>query len=429
MSLTSVRAIAVLPAALLLLQPVFGQQSGASPQPEAPVTQPGVGTTSPPPSVTPATAPTTVPPVWTPPPASQPPPAIPHEHPEPIYVTGRVMSDDGRPFTDPVMIETVCDGISHAEGFAGRNGDFGFRLGDRNGGIIQDASVGSLDDYFGDPNVPIPMEANSSTQPYRTPKRLELANCEIRAMLPGYRSDAISVGNRRALDNPNVGTIVLHRIGTVDDRAISATSLAAPKDARAAFDKGQEVLKKNKLDDARKDFEKAAHLYPGYAAAWFELGKLASDRGQFDDALRFFQTAIQADPKYAEPYLSVAAIQAVEKQWPQLAETTGRLLRLDPYDYPQGYYMNALADYALKDNDAAEKSAREAERLDAQGRLPKVRQLLGAILANRRAFPEAAEQLRQYLKLAPQASDAGTARAELAQLEALSVGAAKVPSQ
>jgi hypothetical protein len=78
-------------------------------------------------------------------------------------------------------------------------------------------------------------------------------------------------------------------------------------------------------------------------------------------------------------------------------------------------------------NDAAERSAREAEKLDSQGRLPIIRRLLGAILAGRRAFPEAVEQLREYLKFAPQAPDAGAVRAELARLETLSATAAKAP--
>ena len=213
------------------------------------------------------------------------------------------------------------------------------------------------------------------------------------------------------------------------DGLVSANSLAAPKNARAAFKKGQEALKNSKPDDARKDFEIAAQIYPGYATAWYELGGLATNRGDLDDALRSFQTAIQADPKYVGPYLSASAIQSVKKQWPQLAETTGALLRLDPFDYPQAYYMNALANYNLGNIDGAEKSAREAERLDAQGRLPLSRLVLGAILADRGAFPEAGEQFRQYLKFAPQAPEAGAVRERLSRLEALSVAAAKMPSQ
>jgi tetratricopeptide (TPR) repeat protein len=213
----------------------------------------------------------------------------------------------------------------------------------------------------------------------------------------------------------------------MDGRVISVTSLAAPKNARTAFDKGQKALKNNQPDDARKDFETAVQIYPGYAAAWFELGRLAANRGDLDDGLRSYQKAIEADPKYVGPYLSVAAIEVVKKQFPQLLETTGELIRLDPYDYPQAYYMNALAYWDLVNDDAAEKSARQAEKLDTEGRFPRIRRLLATILTGRRAFPEAAEELRLYLKFAPQAADAGAVRTELARLETLSATAAKAP--
>ena len=418
MLLTSVRAIHLFPVALLLLQPVFGQQNGASPQPAPPAAQTGAGTASPP-SATPAPAPAaTVPsPSWAP----EPPATNREEASGPVYVSGRVMSDDGQPFTDRVVIESVCDGVPRTEGYADKKGDFGVRVGDGNSGIIQDASVSRTDDYFSAPILPGP---GDTTTPV---KRYMRANCEIRAKLPGYRSDTINVSNRGKLDSPYVGTLVLHKAGPVDGRVITVTSLAAPKSARTAFDKGQKALKNNQSDDARKDFETAVQIYPGYAAAWFELGRLSANRGDLDDGLRSYQKAIQADPKYVGPYLSVSAIEAVKKQWPQLLETTGALLRLDPYDYPQAYYMNALANYNLVNNDAAERSAREAEKLDSQGRLPIIRRLLGAILAGRRAFPEAVEQLREYLKFAPQAPDAGAVRAELARLETLSATAAKAP--
>jgi hypothetical protein len=91
--------------------------------------------------------------------------------------------------------------------------------------------------------------------------------------------------------------------------------------------------------------------------------------------------------------------------------------------------MNALANYNLVNNDAAERSAREAEKLDSQGWLPIIRRLLGAILAGRRAFPEAVEQLREYLKFAPQAADAGTVREQVSQLETLAAAAVKTPSR
>jgi len=66
------------------------------------------------------------------------------------------MSDDGQPFTDRVVIESVCDGVPRTEGYADKKGDFGVRVGDGNSGIIQDASVSRTDDYFSAPILPGP---------------------------------------------------------------------------------------------------------------------------------------------------------------------------------------------------------------------------------------------------------------------------------
>jgi tetratricopeptide (TPR) repeat protein len=133
-----------------------------------------------------------------------------------------------------------------------------------------------------------------------------------------------------------------------------------------------------------------------------------------------FETAIRADPKYLDSYLQLAALQAVARQWPELAETTGAALRLDPHQYPQAYYLNALANFNLRNADAAERSAREAERLDTGHRFPQSWLMLGRILEIRRQFVEAAAQLREYLRLAPRAPDAADVRTRLSQLEKLS---------
>jgi len=255
-----------------------------------------------------------------------------------------------------------------------------------------------------------------------------MLNCQLQARLPGYRSDTIDLSNRRPLDNPNVGTIFLHRLGPVEGRVISASSLAAPKDARKAFEKGQQAMNKRQPEEAGQDFEKAAQLYPEYATAWYQLGEVRVAQGRFEDAQRSFEAAIQADPKYIEPYLSLSALEARQKQWPQLAETTSQALRLDSYDYPQAFFLNAVANYNIRNMDAAVKSARGAEKLDSQGRIPGSWQLLGMILANRGEFVEAAEQMRGYLQFAPHASDAEAVRARLSQIEALS-GNASVPAQ
>jgi Flp pilus assembly protein TadD len=366
------------------------------------------------------------------------------------YLSGRVILEDGWPPSERVDIETICNGQPYVAAHTDKMGLFSFRLGAPGNRTLQDASVGSAEGSFGRLAMGPPPSAGGaqttttdSQQPASTDPAPQsttttgsgprsggndraFMHCDLRAKLPGYKSETISLANRRPMDDPDVGTIILRRLTPVEGQVVSVTALAAPKDARNAYEKGRQALKANKPDDARKDFEKASRIYPKYAAAWCELGKLQLQRRRVEDARRLFETAIRADPKYLDPYLQLAALQAVAGQWPELAETTGAALGLDPHDYPQAYYLNALANFNIRNTDAAEKSAREAERLDTRHQFPGSWQVLGRILDIRRQFAEAAAQMREYLRLVPRAPDAAAVRMRLAQIEKISAGAAPV---
>ena len=49
-----------------------------------------------------------------------------------------------------------------------------------------------------------------------------------------------------------------------------------------------------------------------------------------------------------------------EQKWEDVARTTEVVMRLNPYDFPQAVYYNAVANSQLERLDIAEKSAREA---------------------------------------------------------------------
>ena len=48
----------------------------------------------------------------------------------------------------------------------------------------------------------------------------------------------VSLSNIHYMDNPDIGTIILHRLGKVDGLTVSVVSALAPKDARKAYEKG-----------------------------------------------------------------------------------------------------------------------------------------------------------------------------------------------
>jgi tetratricopeptide (TPR) repeat protein len=364
------------------------------------------------------------------------------------YLTGRVILEDGLPSAERVDIVITCNGQPYVAAQTDKAGLFSFRLGAQGNRSLQDASVGSADGSFGRPAIAAgpPPTSNGSTSmdpqqtaatdtatqpgapipslPRNTGGERAFMRCDMQAQLPGYRSESSTLANRRPMDNPDLGTIVLHPLRRADGPLVTVTALAAPRDARKAFESGRQALKGKRPEDARKAFEKATRLYPRYAAAWCELGKLQIDARQLDDACRLFETSIHADPKFLDPYLQLAALQAVAQQWPQLAATTGAALHLDARDYPQAYYLNALANFNIGNADAAEKSAWEAERLDPRRLFPGSWQVLGRVLALRREFAEALAQMREYLRLAPHAPDAPSVRARMAEIEKLSAAGA-----
>ena len=331
----------------------------------------------------------------------------------PIFLSGRVMVDDGTPPPDTVVIERVCNGVARPEAYTNSKGHFSFELG-KNQGMFQDASMSGpmTNDPFGNSGS---FGGRSSGMNER-----DLMGCELRANLPGFRSDMVNLSNRRFLDSPEVGTIILHRMGNVEGRIISATSMNAPKDARKAFDKGQDLVKRKKLDDAAKSLQAAVDLYPKYAAAWLELGKIQASKSQFAEASASYQQAVAADPKFISPYLQLSLLAARDQKWPEVISHTEKALKLDPFDYPEVYYYNAVANLNLQNLDAAETSAREALKMDAERhQYPKVEHLLGVILARRRDYSGAAVQMRNYLRLAPKAQDADQVRSQLQELDRL----------
>jgi tetratricopeptide (TPR) repeat protein len=341
------------------------------------------------------------------------------EIPRPIFISGKVMLEDGTPPPDSVTIERVCGGIARPEGYTDSKGRFSFEVG-RNQGMFNDASYGSERDPFSSgPGFGSPAGSRSpgGMGGGRQQMERELMGCDIAAKLAGYRSEAVSLAGRRSLDNPDVGTIVLRRIANVEGVATSMTTLMAPKEARKSYDKAKELMKKNKLAEAQKELDKAVELHPKFAVAWFELGRVHLTANRNDEAKAAFTKAIESDAKYVNPYMPLAQMAAGVQKWDEAAEFSGKLIRLNPVDFPQAFLINGVANYNLKKYEEAEKSAQEAVKLDTNHRMPKAHHLLGALLAEKGELEPAASQLRDYLKFSPQAGDAENVRKFITDIE------------
>jgi tetratricopeptide (TPR) repeat protein len=334
----------------------------------------------------------------------------------PVYVSGKVVMEDGAPVAPNVTIERVCGGISKTVAYTDSKGHFNFQWGDRS--MVTDASdAGSgrnANSGFGSSQ-----SAGGANTLAPDPFGSRMVNCELRASMAGYTSDTVDLFNRRTADSPDIGSIVLHRIAGVEGSSVSVTSMMAPKDAKKAYEQGLQALLKNKPDDAAKDFEKAVAAYPKYADAWVSLGKLRLGQQSIEPARTALLKALEADPKLVAPYMELGLLAAKDANWQESGKYMDRAVELDPVDFPQAWYADAVANYNLKKYDAAERSAREAVKLDPRHVNPRSGYLLGLVLAEKKDYAGAAAELTAYIKLAPNAPDLPQVKDQLGQIEKL----------
>jgi tetratricopeptide (TPR) repeat protein len=323
----------------------------------------------------------------------------------PIYLSGLVRLPDGSIPPATVVIERVCGGSVRPEGYTDASGRFSFMVANQNSGVFMDASV---------PGDAITRSAIAGRP--ATADR-QLAGCEIRGNLSGFISESIVLGLRRAMDNPNIGTIIIRPLESVQGYTFSITTAAASKDAQKAYERGIDHAKKKKWTEAERELVKAVETYPKYALAWFELGRVYHQEKKLDEARRAYRQALQTDSKFISPYGPLIAMNAADRKWQDVLNDSSQMLKLNPYVGADIYFYDAVANYNLDHIDVAEDHARQAAKLDAQHRIPKINHLLGVILAEKKDYEAARENIQLYLKYSPNAPDAATAAQLLAELD------------
>ncbi|HXX28513.1 MAG TPA: tetratricopeptide repeat protein [Terriglobales bacterium] len=321
------------------------------------------------------------------------------------FLSGKVALDDGSELSDSAAIQVTCRGQRHTEAYTDRRGNFSFQF----------ASISNEASDVGDASATM-MTRTSSSQEMRNWR-----DCEIQAVLPGYRSEVIDLSSRMStLESVDLGRITLHRLEHVEGTSISVTSAMAPPSAKKALEKAREEEKKGKSSQAVQSLEKAVEIYPKFAVAWYELGRIQLEQHDVASAKHSFEQALEADSKYVNPYNNLAALAFQAGEWRQVADITNKLLSLNPVNFPRAYFYNGVARYYLGDMDAAEKIARQGMRVDEAHDVPQLQYLLGIILIKKHQYPQATEELEQYLNRAKQPEEIEQAKKQLAEIERLS---------
>ena len=336
----------------------------------------------------------------------------------PIHLSGQVLLDDGNPPSEPVTIQRICNGQNVPETYTDHKGRFSFQLGGNAGLPMADASSSGSS---GLPGGLGGFGAGNSTGL----GQVDLSGCELIGELPGYRSDRVQLGRRSVFDRPDVGVIVMHRLGGVRGDSVSITTHAAPKNAKKAYESAMKELRKKdarqrKPEKAVANLEKAVAEYPKYAAAWTLLGQTKMNMSDPGGARDAFHMAMQADPKYMKPYAPLLQLEVKESNWDQVSELSAILLKMNP-NLTDVKYFQSVANYNLGKFDEAEMAIDAVQSSKDASRFPQTFQILGLIQSKKGDFTKAATAYRSFVEAQPGSPAAIKVKRQLMEWEALGV--------
>jgi hypothetical protein len=350
-------------------------------------------------------------------------------NPQMLFISGMVVQEDGNPLPSGVVIERVCGGHTKKEAYvSSSSGSFAFQIGGGNNtsNVLPDASDENMSgfDTFGSGSGRM-SSSSASMDPMSSGN---LMGCELRAQLPGYRSSTVTLTGFSLIGPVDVGTIIVQPISKVPGTTVSVNDMQAPKDAKKAKERAAKAMQRKKPEEAEKELRAAIEIYPDYASAWYQLGLVYQSSNRNKDARDAYQKAISIDSKYVGPYIQLARLAGTEQKWQEVAEITDQALALDPLDFPEGYFFNAMAYYVMNKFDVAERSARKAQRLDSLHRIPRINIILADILQKKQDLAGSIEQLQAYLNFTPTPADSDSVRSRIQKLEQLSKSLASNPT-
>lgn len=310
-----------------------------------------------------------------------------------LSISGEVFFEDGTRPKQPVLVELLCTGITRRQTYT-QQGFFSLEFGRPTPIEVRDAgmegmirrrefSQGRRDSLDG--RV---IRAYSE----KVQNNLDLAGCELRAVLEGFQSDTIPLSRRRALDNPYVGEIILRHRSKTKGTFVSLNTARASEKARKAYHKGQKELvgKKTDYPKAAQEFGKAVQEFPEFSAAWYLLGKVHLNLQDERRAQEAFERAIAVEPEFIQPYLALAQIQFSKNRWKEVNTLSRKVIELNP-DTIQAHYLCSVANYSLGQLDSAEKSARTVVDSPKALEFPQARFILGGILSQKNLIAAAVE--------------------------------------
>ena len=209
----------------------------------------------------------------------------------------------------------------------------------------------------------------------------------------------------------------LKRSVQLKNAVVSARLSSMPKDAIDHYEKGIELLRNNKSEEAIVEFNIALISYSNFPECYLEIGKINLTRGKLDDAAVAFKNALRLDAQNFDAHVNLGIALLNSKKYEEAEPELVTAALLNKTAVTPHYYIGLMYT-EKKQYDIAQKAFETAESLPGGDTFPKLHRALGGIYLAKGMNKQAITELDRYLKLAPDAKDADKIRQTISGLKA-----------
>jgi tetratricopeptide (TPR) repeat protein len=185
---------------------------------------------------------------------------------------------------------------------------------------------------------------------------------------------------------------------------VSEITQNIPKPALKAYEQGLKLQKENKEEQALAAFNQAVELYPEYFQALTERANLLMGRNQLADAEADFERALRLNDKHVPALRGLGYCQIQQKQFEAATKNLERAFVIEP-ESPLTLLLLGYANLLLGRYDPAKQCLEEALKLGPEV-AARAHVYLAEVFAQEQKFKDAADSIRRYLTLKPDAADA-----------------------
>src|SRR5215510_7009241 len=181
-----------------------------------------------------------------------------------------------------------------------------------------------------------------------------------------------------------------------------------PKPALKAYEQGLKLQKENKGEQALNAFNQAIELYPEYFQALTERANLLMGSGKLTEATADFERALRLNEKYVPALRGRGYCQIQQKQFEAAVNNLEQAFVMEP-KVPLTLLLLGYANLSLNRYEPAKQCLEEALKLGPES-AARAHVYLSQVFAHEQKFKEAADSIRRYLSLKPDAADAADLR-------------------